>query len=598
MVHRFDFRLGYSDMLGTKHWKIAQPDVEMDDSFVQSVPASRILSRVLWNRGIRTPDQVRRYLNPSMSNLHDPGLLDGMEIAVERTRRAIGSGEKIMIHGDYDVDGITSTALLVRVLTAIGADVNWYVPHRQREGYDLRSPAIEVARERGVGLIITADCGTSAFEAADLARSYGMDVIVTDHHEPGDHIAEVLALINPRKPGCPYPFKDLAGVGVAFKFAEALVRESGYDVDAYRGRFMDIVAIGTVADIVPLLDENRVLVKYGIEEIPRSGKRGVRALLERSGLAGKPITSQNLAFVLGPRLNAAGRLDDASLAVDLLLTRDDAEAASIADALEACNRARQTEQSRILQEAVDQIETKRLIETARVLVLSSTGWHPGVVGIVAGKLAETYSRPTIMIALDETGQTGVGSARSIAEFDMLEALVECGGLLDRFGGHSKAAGLSISTCNLGEFDCAINRVADAILAECDLVPHVEVDAEIDLESITQDLVSELNLLEPYGHCNREPVFMTRNASVQHKNTMGATNAHLKLKLGIPAGRTVDCVGFGWGPAEQSIRLGSMLDTCYNARLNDYNGRRNVQLILRDARVSEDRMGDVLPSEYA
>ncbi len=586
-------------MLGAKRWKVLQPDAEIEESFARSIPVSGILSRVLWNRGIRTPEAAQRFLNPAMDDLHDPGLFDGMDIAVDRAKRAIESGEKIMIHGDYDVDGITSTALLVRVLTAIGADVSWYVPHRQREGYDIQCPAVDTARERGVGLIITADCGTSAIDAADLARSYGIDMIVTDHHEPaGTRVADVLALINARKPGCPYPFKDLAGVGVAFKFAEALVRECGYDVNAYRRRFIDLVAIGTVADVVPLMDENRILVKHGLEEIPRTGKRGIRALLEQSGLAGRRLTSQNLAFVLGPRLNAAGRLDDASTAVELLLTKDESEAARLARTLESCNRERQAEQSRILQEALDQIKTRRLDEVSKVFVLSSTGWHPGIVGVVAGKITETYSRPTVMIALDETGECGVGSARSIEGFDVLEALVECGDLLDRFGGHSKAAGLSISTCNLGEFDCAINRVADGVLAQCDLAPHIEIDAEIGLDAVTRDLIAELGLLEPYGHCNREPVFASMNAPVLHKTTMGSTSAHMKLKLGTPSGRAIDCVAFGWGAAERSIRLGSSLDVCYNTRINEYNGYRNIQIVLRDARVSEDRMGDVLPSEYA
>lgn len=585
-------------MLGTKNWKIRQPDVEPEDSFFRSVPASRVLAKILWNRGIRTPDQVRRFLDPGMSDLHDPFAFDGMTTAIERTRRALASGEKIMVHGDYDVDGITSTALLVRVLTAIGSDVSWYVPHRQRDGYDIQCPAVDAARERGVGLIITADCGTSAVEAADLARSHGIDMIVTDHHEPGSAMADVLALINARKPGCPYPFKDLAGVGVAFKFAEALVRECGYDVEAYRRRFIDLVAVGTVADVVPLVDENRVLVKFGLEEIPRTAKRGLKALIQKSGLSARPITSQSLAFAIGPRLNAAGRLDDASLSVDLLLTKDDAEAVRLAEALETSNRERQAEQTRILQEALSQIKEKRLDETSKVMVLSSVGWHPGVIGIVAGKLTETFRRPTVMIALDETGEVGVGSARSIAEFDVLEALVECGGLLDRFGGHSKAAGLSISACNLGEFGCAINRVADVALAECDLMPHIEVDAELDLDLVSQDFISEIGLLEPYGHCNHEPVFMTLSAPVLQKNTMGAGGNHLKLKLGTPSGRAIDCVAFGWGSAERSIRLGSSLDVCYNTRINEYNGYRNVQLILRDARLSDERMGDVLPSEYA
>lgn len=586
-------------MLGTKRWNIMQPeDTASEEAFARSVPVSRIISRVLWNRGVRTPEEARRYLSPSMDALHDPGLLDGMDVAVERTKRAVENGEKIMIHGDYDVDGITSIALLVRVFRAIGADVNWYVPHRQRGGYDIQCPAVEEARARGVSLIITSDCGTSATEAAELARSLGIDLIVTDHHEPSGPIAEAFALINPRKPGCPYPFKDLAGVGVAFKFAEALIRELGYDVESYRRRFIDLVAVGTVADVVPLLDENRVLVRYGMEEIPRSGKRGLRALLHRAGLAGKPVTAQDIAFGLGPRINAAGRLDDASVAVDLLLTKDEAEAERLAQVLEQCNRERQNEQTRILQEAIEQIEAEKLDETSKVFVLSSGGWHPGIVGIVAGKITETYTRPTVMIALDETGEAGVGSARSISGFDVLQALVECGNLLDRFGGHSKAAGLSISTCNLGEFRCAINRVADEMLAECELVPHMDIDAEIDLDLVTEDFIAELGLLEPYGHCNHEPLFATVNSPVLQKTTMGSTGAHMKLKLGTSSGKTIDCVAFGWGGAESSIRLGSSLDVCYNTRINEFNGYRNVQLVLRDARLSEGRLGDAIPSEYA
>ncbi|MBP6965641.1 MAG: DHH family phosphoesterase, partial [Armatimonadetes bacterium] len=281
-------------MLGTKRWEIPTPEAELDETFSREVPVSRVLSTVLWNRGIRTAEQARKFINPTMADLHDPGLFDGMDLAVARARRAIEQGEKIMVHGDYDADGITSTALLVRVLSAIGADVTWYVPHRQRDGYDIRPPAIEAAREQGVGLVITADCGTSAVEAADLARSCGIDLIVTDHHEPAAELADAFALINPLKPGCAYPFKDLAGVGVAFKFAEALVRDCGYDVEAYRRKFIDLVAVGTVADVVPLLGENRILVKFGMEEIARTGKLGLRALVDRSGLGAKGITSRNI----------------------------------------------------------------------------------------------------------------------------------------------------------------------------------------------------------------------------------------------------------------------------------------------------------------
>jgi len=578
-------------VLGAKHWKILQRDPDLEEQFARSVPVSRVLSRILLNRGIQTPEQTQRFLNPDLDELYDPSLFDGMDRAVARTRHALDRREKIMVHGDYDVDGISGTALLVRVLLALGAEATWHVPHRQKEGYDIQPPAVEAAKEQGISLIITVDCGTSAVEAIEQAKTCGIDVVVTDHHEPGPNIVDAAAVINPRKPGCPYPFKDLAGVGVAFKFAEALVRECGYDTSAFRRKFVDLVAIGTVADIVPLMDENRTLVKFGLQEIPRSGKRGLRALLEKAGLATRPITSQVLAFVLAPRLNAAGRLDDASIALELLLTRDDAEAARLADALETCNKERRLEQERITREALEQIASRKLDETTKVLVLSSQGWHPGVVGIVAGKIVDRYGRPAVLVALDDSGDVGVGSARSIAAFDVFEALVKCGDLLDRYGGHSQAAGLSIIADKLPDFDSAINRLADTVLADSDLIPQIEIDAELDLDSVTEDFITELELLEPYGHCNREPVFVTENAMILQKNTMGATGAHLKMKLGTASGRPIECVGFGWGSAERSIRLGSLLNVCYNTRINDYRGFRTVQLVLRDARQSAAVIGD-------
>nr|MBP6965721.1 single-stranded-DNA-specific exonuclease RecJ [Armatimonadota bacterium] len=346
------------------------------------------------------------------------------------------------------------------------------------------------------------------------------------------------------------------------------------------------------------LGENRILVKFGMEEIARTGKLGLRALVDRSGLGAKGITSRNIGFVLGPRLNAAGRLDDASLSVRLLLTKDESEASRLADALEACNRERQAEQARMLQEAVSQIEKKRLDETSKVFVLSSAGWHPGVVGVVAGKITETYCRPTVMIALDDDGEMGVGSGRSIDGFNLFEALTECGALLEKFGGHAQAGGLSIVPGNLDEFDIAMNRHADQVLAECDLEPRVEADAEISLDAVTEDFIAELSLLEPYGHGNREPVFVTMGVPVLQKNTMGATGAHLKLRLGTPSGGTIDCVAFRWGAAAAAIRVGANIDVCYIASINDFNGSRNAQVMLRDARVSANRMGDALPSEYA
>ncbi|MCL6520521.1 MAG: single-stranded-DNA-specific exonuclease RecJ [Armatimonadetes bacterium] len=570
----------------SKDWKIIQPDLAIEEEFCNQVPASRIVCRVLLNRGIRTPREAREFLNPSMDNLHDPSLLDGIDRAVARTIKALDAGEKIMVHGDYDVDGITSTALLVRVLRALRADVSWYIPHRQREGYDIRQSGIEEAARRGANLIITVDCGTSAIDEIEYAKRLGIDVIVTDHHEPGPKIAEPLALINPRKRDCQYPFKDLAGVGVAFKFAEALVKGRGYDTEAFRRRFVDLVAIGTVADIVPLVGENRVLTKCGITEIPRSGKPGIQALLKVAGVHGKPITSHMLSYILCPRLNAAGRLDDASLALNLLLTKEEAEAEKLAEMLELQNRERQREQERITLEAIEQITGRCLDEKAKVLVLSSQRWHPGIIGVVASKIVDLFHRPAVLIAIDEANNKGVGSARSIDSFHLFKALMQCSELLERCGGHAKAAGLSIMAEKLSDFDEAINEVADHILTQSDLIPQIEVDAELEIDEITYDLATELQLLEPFGYGNREPVFASRDVRVISKTRLGGNGNHLKLKLATQKTKQIECIAFGWGESEQLFEIGATVDLCYNVQINEYAGFKVVQLVLKDAKPSK------------
>ena len=569
----------------SKTWRIIELDPGIEAEIARSLPVSPILARILASRGFAGIEDARGFLTSDLDAMHDPFLLDGMALAVERTRDALARNEKVFIHGDYDVDGVTAAALLVRVFRILGADVGWYVPHRQKEGYDLGVPAVETAKERGAGLIITADCGTSAVEAVKRANELGIDVIVTDHHEVGHDIAPALVIINPRKPGCAYPFKDLAGVGIAFKFAEALVGECGYDVAAFRRRFCDLAAIGTVGDVVPLLGENRTLVSFGIDEIPRTGKKGLRALMNVAGASGKQITSHVLAFALAPRLNAAGRLDDASVALELLLTADDAEAARLAQALESHNRDRQAQQERIAKEAASQIAERGLADESKVFVLCSPGWHPGVVGIVAGKIADQYGRPAVLIAVDEGGEMGVGSARSIAAFDIFDALTKCRDLLERCGGHAKAAGLSISMEKLSEFDCAINKIADETLSESDLAPQLEIDASIGLDSVTLDLAHELRLLEPYGYCNREPVFTSDRALVLRKARIGSTGAHLKLHFGRNLGEPLECVAFGWGDREDAFGVGSLVDLCYNVQVNQFGGREIAQAVLRDARPS-------------
>jgi single-stranded-DNA-specific exonuclease len=438
------------------------------------------------------------------------------------------------------------------------------------------------------------DCGTSAVEAVKHANDLGIDVVVTDHHEVGEALSLAYVIVNPKKPGCPYPFKGLAGVGVAFKFAEALVRAAGYDVETYRRRFCDLFAVGTVADIVPLMGENRVLVKYGMDELPRSGKKGLKALMEVARLSGKTVTSQSLAFVIAPRINAAGRVGDASVALDLLLSKDDAEAFELAGKVDAQNRERQAEQERIVGEALSRIEEGGLCEKCKVLVVAKDGWHPGIIGIVASKITERFCRPTVMVAVNETGETGVGSARSIEAFDLFGSISKCGHLLERFGGHAKAAGLSINMRNLPEFTAAINRIADESLTEQDLLPQIAVDAELDLGSVTLDLAKELELLEPIGHGNRQPVFMSRGAVVLQKSRIGSAGAHLKLRLGRSGLRAVECVAFGWGDREESFKLGSCIDLCYNIQANRFGGQETVQMVLRDARPSAAQILDEVP----
>lgn len=585
-------------VLKPKNWRLHQPDPVREAEFLSSLPVSPPICRILVNRGICGVEEARRFLSPEWEHLHDPLEMDGMDLAVSRVLKALDANEKIMIHGDYDVDGITAAALLIRVLRILQADVTWHIPHRRRDGYDIGMEAVEKARELGVSLIVTVDCGTSAAEAVSRANSLGIDVVVTDHHVLSGDLAPALAVVNPQKPGCPYPFKGLAGVGVAFKFAEALVWERGYDTQAFRRRFCDLAAVGTVADVVPLIGENRVLVKFGLEELPRSGKKGLTALLNTVCSSGRSITSQTLAYGIGPRLNAAGRLDDASISLELLLTADEARAAQLAHELEMHNRQRQTEQERMTQEALEQIIAGELDKSSKVLVLSSEGWHPGIVGIVAGKITDRYARPAILVAVDEAGKAGVGSARSIAAFDILGALTQCGHLLERCGGHSRAAGLSIDMQRFGEFSSAINGIADGILTESDLVPSLEVDAEIPLESVTHDLASELSLLEPTGFGNHVPVFISRNVMIADKTRMGSDGAHMRLKLASTSGANIECVAFGWGLQESAFSIGSLMDVCYNIQINHYGGNVRVQTVLKDARHSEAAICDPIPSRYA
>ena len=570
-------------------WVVLECDEARAESLAHEAGLPPVIARLLLARGVTTAADVAAFLNPSLDHLHDPSLLPDLDVGVDRLIAAIQSGEKICVHGDYDVDGVTSTALLVRTLRALKANVGYHLPHRRRDGYGIKPAAVADAVRDGVKLILTCDCGITACETVHRANEAGIDVIVTDHHEPGPELPRATAVINPKREDAVYPFPELAGVGVAFKLAQGLVRKLGHNEEAFVTRFTDLAALGTVGDVVPLLGENRTLVKHGLEAIPLSKKIGLRTMIKSTGLEGKPLTAYYLAFVLGPRINAAGRMADATAALRLLLTTEDAEAWTLVREIERHNTDRRAEQERILGEAMEQAGPKAEAG-ARVLVLSKEGWNRGVIGIVASKICECFGRPAILVSRDEAAGVGGGSARSVPEFNLIEALRACADLLDTFGGHALAAGVTVQLAKLDEFEERINSLAFEAIPEEELVPRIEVEAEIGPAEITRELADAIASMEPFGMGNPEPLFVTRDMAVLQRQRVG-DGSHLKFQLqgahpeqgrgaGLPP---VDCIGFGLGDLADSLHLGEHVDVCYSIRLNDYNGANSVQLVAKDIR---------------
>ncbi|MCX8052232.1 MAG: single-stranded-DNA-specific exonuclease RecJ [Armatimonadetes bacterium] len=599
-------------------WVVLECDDAQVEKLAREANLPLVVARLLVLRGITTTAEARAFFDPSLDHLHDPSLLPDVDIGVERLSAAIKSGEKICVHGDYDVDGVTGTALLFRTLKALRANVDYYLPHRRRDGYGFKPAAVAEAVRKGAGLIITCDCGITAHDTIRRAKDAGIDVIITDHHEPGSELPQATAVINPKREDATYPFPELAGVGVAFKLAQGLVRRLGYDEHRFVERFTDLAAIGTVGDVVPLLGENRAIVRHGLEAISASKKVGLRTMIKATGLEGKPLNAYCLAYVLGPRINAAGRMDDATTALRLLLTKDDDEAWTLVREMERHNSQRRAEQERIAGEAVEQAQAK-FDAGARVLVLSKEGWNCGVIGIVASKICELFGRPAILISRDEATGLGGGSARSIPEFNIIEALRSCEDLLERFGGHSLAAGLTIQLDKLEEFEERINLFAFEAVAEEELAPRLEIEAELEPVDITRELAGMIASMEPFGMGNPEPLFVTRNLIVTQKQRVG-DGSHLKFQVqplpraqepfssgieGIAGTRLcsipfqervgvrsenqpfIDCIGFGLGDLADTLELGGRVDLCYSIRIDDYNGAESVQLVVKDVRLRSD-----------
>ena len=565
-------------MLQEKVWVFSEIEEKNVDRIVDSVGISPILARVLLSRGMSNAEQIRKFLRPSLEDLPDPFLLKDMDKAVRRIVQAIRVKEKITIYGDYDVDGVTSTSILHNFLQRLGADVGFYIPDRMDEGYGLSKGALEKIIKTQTSLIITVDCGITAIEEVRYVNANDVDIIITDHHEVRDTLPEAYALINPWRPDNRYPFRELAGVGVAFKLISALCKE--LNLGNIQFDYLDLVTVGTIADVVPLKDENRIIVKNGIPKIENSMNLGLRTLVEACGLNGKPVTSWVISFVIAPRINAAGRIGSAGRAVKLFTTADPREALEIVHELNEENKFRQDTEQKILQEALSIIEKEICLEKEKVIVVSGYGWHHGVIGIVASRITEKYYRPCILVSIEEG--MGKGSGRSIESLNLFKALLHCEHLLEKYGGHELAAGLMLKEENIPEFRKAINLYADTVISDNDLIPRIRIDARIGMEDVDMHNVRELEKLAPFGIGNPGPVFAYEKLEISEMKNVG-DNKHLKLKL-KDDGFYVDAIAFNMGNLSEKLNSIDVIDVACTVEINSWNSVDRVQLNIKDIKV--------------
>jgi len=566
--------------LPTTHWRLPESNPEIERLLVRELGINPLISRILIKRNISTVDEVKKYLSPSLNDLHNPFSMKDMQEGVDRLIKAIYNCEKVLVYGDYDADGITSVALLVKFLRKIHDDVTYYIPDRIDEGYSLNRNAIDKIKSDNVNLIITVDCGTSDYDEISYAGSLGMDVIILDHHEVPDRIPEAAAVINPTRSDCRFPFKYLAGVGVAFNFLIALrgrLREDSFWENGEcpnLKEYLDIVALGTIGDLSPLIDENRIFARIGLELITEGKRAGLNALKEVSGMEHGTIDSHGAAFSLIPRINAAGRIGSPQDAVQLLLTNDVNEAMKIAGHLDACNRERQRIERAVLSEIIDIIETTMDLQKTSSLVFASGKWHPGVIGIVASRLVDRYYKPAMLISL--RNGIGKGSGRSIPGFNMYQGLKRCDSLLVSYGGHRYAAGIVIKEDAIEEFNNCFDEIIREDLAVSDLAPQTAIDAQCSLSEIDHQMVSQLDLLAPFGSMNPEPVLCVRNVNVVSPTIVG--NNHLKMRI---SGDGTSCNSIWFNKGHFIDVLSGPFDIAFTPQINYWNGTHSVQLKMKD-----------------
>ena len=578
---RRDFREGDKFSRAMKRrWKVSPANIELQEFLSRELSILPLTAQLLINRGLVDCDRASSFLRPDLRHLHDPFLMKDMDRAVDRVVKALRDGEKIALYGDYDVDGTTATALLFTFFRELGITPRCYIPHRLREGYGLNIDAIRRLHQEGVRLIITTDCGITNHEEVRVASSLGIDCIVTDHHEVPPRLPPAVAVLNPMRRDCSFPFKALAGVGVAFNLVIALrarLREMGWFKDTVPNlkRYLDIVSIGTIADMVPLLDENRIFASYGLKELGDSVRPGLRALKDVSGIRNGKVDSWNVAFQLAPRINAAGRMDTAYEAFELLTTEDERRALELATRLDRENLSRQRLEEEIFREALAMLDGKAM---DKAIVLSREGWHPGVIGIVASRLTERFTRPTVMIAID--GDTGKGSVRGIKGFNVIEGLRACEETLLRYGGHKSAAGLTLERGKIDAFRTLFVDLLNRTLKEEDLVPEVTIDAVVSLDELNPRVVSEIEKLSPFGTGNEEPLLGALDAHIIYSEVVGERHLRCKVRQKGPAHSAI-----AFGRADLHPISGYGFDIAFYPYMDEWEGLRSLRLRIKDVRGS-------------
>ena len=565
-----------------KRWVLADTfSKELNESLSRELNISNELTELLLQRGVTTFDDAKTFFRPSLNHLHDPFLMKGMDQAVNRLCEAIFSQEKIMIYGDYDVDGTTSVSLVYGFLGKFSENLMYYIPDRYTEGYGISSKGIETAKKEGIGLIISLDCGIRAVDKAALAKSYGIDLIICDHHLPGDQLPDALAVLDPKQSDCPYPYKELSGCGVGFKLLQGFCMQNSIDLEELF-QFLDLLAVSIASDIVPITGENRVMAYYGLKKLNQTPCPGLQALIDVSGLKGEfDITS--IVFYIGPRINATGRLTHAHDSVRLLTTKDQSETEAFAEVLNARNKERKDFDKSITEEALEMVEADEQLKVARSTVLFKNDWHKGVIGIVASRCIEKYYRPTII--LTESSEKATGSARSIEGFDIHDAISQCSELLEQFGGHTHAAGLTLPIENVPAFQQKFEEIVSSTIASDILTPKVDVDMEVNLDFVNYKNYSIIKQMSPFGPHNQKPVFISRNVQLKYPARI-LKEEHLKASLYQDGNEFVyEAIGFGLADKAELIASGQPFDIAFQIEENEFRGNKSLQLIIKDIKIA-------------